>query len=131
MFSHSFISFFKKVDKYCIYLIDYVTQFQGIIRLCPQDILNPIYASGATTSNEDRPPVSRSYQEYDTDKKDYPITQQLLKREGMIQCSGEASYCDDIPKIQDEVFASFVLSSVSNAEILTIDGSDALVSRLY
>lgn len=97
------------------------------MKLCPRDLLNPFYASGATTPTEDRPPVSHSYQEYDTNDKDYPITQPLLKREGIYQCSGEAVYTDDIPTIKDEVFASFVLSTVAKAEIESIDGSEAMV----
>ncbi|XP_049878492.1 uncharacterized protein LOC126375553 [Pectinophora gossypiella] len=101
--------------------------YKAVVRLCPKDILKPFYASAATTSYEDRPPVSRSYQEYDTDKKDYPITQPLLKREGLIQCSGEAVYSDDNPKIKDEVFASFVLSTVAKAHIESIDSSEVLL----
>ncbi|KAF9421455.1 hypothetical protein HW555_002670 [Spodoptera exigua] len=100
--------------------------YKCIIKLCPKDILNPIYKSGATTPSDDRPPVSRSYQEYDTDKKDYPITQPLLKKEGMIQCAGEAEYCDDIPTIKDEVFAAFVLSTVARGDIESIDGSEVM-----
>lgn len=54
----------------------------------------------------------------------------MLKKEGMIQCAGEALFSDDIPPIADEVFASFVLSTVANAEIESIDGSKALVSKM-
>lgn len=77
---------------------------------------------------EDRPSVSRSYQEFDTDRKDYPITEPMLKREGMIQCSGEAVYSDDIPTISNEVFAAFVLSTISTGEIEHIECTKALVS---
>ncbi|XP_075975629.1 xanthine dehydrogenase-like [Anticarsia gemmatalis] len=100
--------------------------YKGIIKLCPKDIIKPFYKSGATTPSEDRPPVSRSYQEYDTDQKDYPITQPLLKKEGMIQCAGEAVYSDDIPTIKDEVFATFVLATVPKGDIESIDTSEVL-----
>ncbi|KAI8438679.1 hypothetical protein MSG28_011097 [Choristoneura fumiferana] len=100
--------------------------YKCIIKLCPREILDPKYASGATTAYEDRPPVSRSYQEYDTNKADYPITQPLLKKEGLIQCAGEAKYTDDVPTIIDEVFASFVVSTVAKGEIESIDYSDVL-----
>ncbi|KAJ8735652.1 hypothetical protein PYW07_007272 [Mythimna separata] len=100
--------------------------YKCIIKLCPKNILNPIYKSGATTPSDDRPPVSRSYQEYDTDPKDFPITQPLLKKEGMIQCAGEAVYSDDTPAIKDEVFAALVLSTVAKADIESIDSSDVL-----
>lgn len=57
--------------------------------------------SRATTPSDDRPLVSRSYQEYDIDQKYYTITQPLLKKEGIIQCAGEAVYSDDKPTIKD------------------------------
>ncbi|KAJ8736260.1 hypothetical protein PYW08_006916 [Mythimna loreyi] len=100
--------------------------YKCIIKLCPKDILKTIYKSGATTPTDDRPPVSRSYQEYDTDKKDFPITQPMLKKEGMIQCAGEAVYTDDTPAIKDEVFAALVLSTVAKADIESIDSSEVL-----
>lgn len=90
--------------------------------------MHPIYKSGATTPSDDRPPVSRSYQEYDTDKNYFPITQPLLKKEGIIQCAGEAVYSDDMPAIKDEVFAALVLSTVAKADIESIDSSEVLVS---
>ncbi|XP_063373978.1 uncharacterized protein LOC134661729 [Cydia amplana] len=100
--------------------------YKCVIKLCPHEILNPIYASGATLSFDDRPPVSRSYQEYDTNKADYPITQPLLKKEGLIQCAGEAKYNDDIPTIAEEVFASFVMATIARGEIESVDYSDVL-----
>lgn len=89
--------------------------------------MNPFYASGSTT--DDKPEVSRSYQEYETNKDEFPITQPLLKKEGLIQCAGEAVYSDDMPTIKDEVFASLVLATITNGDIESIDGSKALVSK--
>ncbi|XP_072940941.1 xanthine dehydrogenase-like [Epargyreus clarus] len=100
--------------------------YKAIIKLCPPEILKPCYASGASSVTDDRPPISSGYQEYDTDVNDYPLTQPLLKREGMIQCAGEAVYSDDIPAIKDEVFAAFVLSTVPKADIQSIDATEAL-----
>lgn len=104
---------------------------QCIITLCPSDILSSYYKTGGSTPTDDRPPVSHSYQEYDTDQKDYPITQPLLKKEGMIQCAGEAVYTDDLPTIKDEVFASFALCTITKGIIESIDVTQAKVSRLY
>lgn len=92
--------------------------------------MNPYYESGSTTAAEDRPPISRSYQEYDTDQSQYPITQPLLKTEGINQCAGEAVYSDDEPKIANEVFAAFVLSTVAKGDIESIDASDVMVINL-
>lgn len=99
--------------------------------MCPRDILNPRYESGSTTASENRPPVSQSYQEYDSDQSLYPITQPVLKAEGMNQCAGEAVYSDDEPKIEGEVFASFVLSTVAKGDIEYVDATEALVITLY
>ncbi|CAB3256482.1 unnamed protein product [Arctia plantaginis] len=100
--------------------------YKSVIKICPKDILKLCYKTGATTPTDDRPQISRSYQEYDTDKNDYPITQPLLKKEGMIQCAGEAVYNDDIPTIKDELFAAFVLSTVAKGDIESIDSSEVL-----
>lgn len=89
--------------------------------------MNPLYASGSTV--DDRPEISQSYQEFETNKADYPITQPLLKKEGLIQCAGEAVYSDDMPTIKGEVFASFVLSNITSGDIESIDSSKALVSK--
>lgn len=99
------------------------------MKLCPRDILKHIYESGSTIV--DRPPVSQSYQEYDTDKNEFPITQPLLKKEGLLQCSGEAVYSDDDPTDCNEVFAALVLAKVNQGEIESIDKTEALVRNHY
>lgn len=43
------------------------------------------------------------------------------------QCSGETIYTDDLPPIKNEVFISFVLSTVPLGHIELIDPSKALV----
>lgn len=92
--------------------------------------MNPKYESGATSSYDDKPSVSKSYQEYETDEDQYPITQPILKKEGLIQCTGEAEYSDDLPTLPNEVFAAFVLSTMVNGHIESIDGSEAMVCEV-
>lgn len=41
-------------------------------------------------------------------------------------CIGEAVYCDDIPKFENEAFLSLVTSKKSHAKIISIDPSEAL-----
>ena len=41
---------------------------------------------------------------------------------------GEAEYIDDIPKNPNEVHAAFVLATIGNCELDTVDPSPALVS---
>lgn len=45
----------------------------------------------------------------------------------MLQATGEAVYMDDIPAYPDQLEAAFVLSTVGNAKLGTIDASEALV----
>jgi Xanthine dehydrogenase, molybdopterin-binding subunit B len=42
------------------------------------------------------------------------------------QATGEAIYCDDIPKYQTELYLAFVVSSKPHAKILSVDPSAAL-----
>lgn len=45
---------------------------------------------------------------------------------GFKQATGEAIYCDDIPRINGELYLSLVLSTKAHAKIKNIDNSDAL-----
>ena len=55
--------------------------------------------------------VSRGQQTYSTDPTEYPIGEPVQKLEGKVQCSGEAEYADDIPKVPGELTAALVLST--------------------
>ncbi|CAH1637093.1 unnamed protein product [Spodoptera littoralis] len=50
----------------------------------------------------------------------------MPKIEGLIQCSGEAKYTDDIPTFPREVHGAFVLSTIGKGRIVSIDPSNAL-----
>ncbi|KAI5646512.1 molybdopterin-binding domain of aldehyde dehydrogenase domain-containing protein [Phthorimaea operculella] len=99
--------------------------YKGLLSLCPKDIIYPRFQSGAAKVKETRP-VSDAQQIFDTDQTLWPLNQPIPKVEALIQCSGEATYVDDIPTLPDEVFASFVLSTVPSGNIITIDASKAL-----
>lgn len=51
----------------------------------------------------------------------------MPKVEALIQCAGEAPFMEDIPTLPGEVFAAFVLSTVTVGEIDEIDASPAMV----
>ena len=55
--------------------------------------------------------VSRGQQTYSTDPAEYPIGEPVQKLEGKAQCSGEAQYADDIPRVPGELTAVLVLST--------------------
>ena len=71
--------------------------------------------------------VSSGKQEFDTDANEWPIRQPIIKLEARAQCSGEAQYTDDIPLLPGELHAAFVLSTVANCQLDSIDPSKALV----
>ncbi|XP_069360083.1 xanthine dehydrogenase/oxidase-like [Maniola hyperantus] len=99
--------------------------YKGLLSLCPENILNPRYRSGAIKLPETRP-VSTASQSFTTDPTVWPINQPLPKAEALLQCAGEAKYTEDIPKLPNEVFAAFVLSTVALGTITSIDATEAL-----
>ena len=74
--------------------------------------------------------LSSGAQDWETDESQWPITKPVEKTEAKIQCSGEATYVNDIPPVQGELQAAFVLTSVANCDIAAVDTAAALVSRL-
>ena len=45
---------------------------------------------------------------------------------GKLQATGEAAYCDDIPRYENELYLGLVLSQKTHAKIVKIDASEAL-----
>lgn len=71
--------------------------------------------------------LSSGKQDFDTDKNLWPLNQPLPKMEAIHQTSGEAQYVNDVPALPNEVFCAFVLTTVPNGIIESIDASEALV----
>ena len=55
----------------------------------------------------------------------------MEKTEALIQAAGEAEYVNDLPVVQGELHAAFVLTSMANCEIASIDPKQALVRFLF
>uniref|UniRef100_A0A182PWW4 xanthine dehydrogenase n=1 Tax=Anopheles epiroticus TaxID=199890 RepID=A0A182PWW4_9DIPT len=55
-----------------------------------------------------------------------PIRRPQVHASAYKQVTGEAIYCDDIPKFANELYLAFVYSTKAHAKILSIDASDAL-----
>jgi len=72
--------------------------------------------------------LSSGKQEFDSDNKEWPVSEPIIKLEARAQCSGEAQYTDDIPLRPGELHGAFVQSTVANCQIDSIDPSEALVS---
>ena len=50
----------------------------------------------------------------------------LKHKSAELQACGEATYIDDIPKREDEMYLAFVLSTKAHAKILDVDTKEAL-----
>uniref|UniRef100_A0A182F4M3 Xanthine dehydrogenase n=1 Tax=Anopheles albimanus TaxID=7167 RepID=A0A182F4M3_ANOAL len=55
-----------------------------------------------------------------------PIHRSQVHASAYKQATGEAVYCDDIPKFSNELYLAFVYSSKAHAKIVSIDPSEAL-----
>ncbi|XP_057686044.1 aldehyde oxidase 6 isoform X2 [Corythoichthys intestinalis] len=51
----------------------------------------------------------------------------IMHSSAISQATGEAIYCDDLPKIDGELFLALVTSSHAHAKIINVDTSDALL----
>lgn len=100
--------------------------YKFILSTCPKDKQTPSNASGGEIIQRT---LSSGIQNFDTKKDNYPLTQPVVKREGLVQCSGEAQYVNDLPYQKDELWAAFVQTDRPHAKIGKIDPSEALVSK--
>lgn len=72
--------------------------------------------------------LSDGKQFYKTDSEMWPMNKGVHKIEGSVQCTGEAQFADDIPRILGELHAAVVQAKQSACELDTVDPSAALVS---
>nr|XP_046238453.1 aldehyde oxidase 6 isoform X5 [Scatophagus argus] len=74
--------------------------------------------------------IQPSLQEFQHVSKDQseqdPVGRPIMHRSAISQATGEAVYCDDIPKMDGELFLVLVTSSRAHAKITGLDASEAL-----
>lgn len=99
--------------------------YKFVLSFCPESLLTPTHISGAV---EIERPVSSGSQTFQTDRSEWPLTEPVVKYEGLAQCSGEAKYINDMPKLKDELWAAFVLAHKVQCKIDLIDATEALVN---
>ena len=99
--------------------------YKFVLNTAPDDKVKPEHKSGAEILQR---PLSSGMQMFDTYKDKFPLTQPVPKYEGLIQVSGEAQYANDIPNLDNELWAAFVPTSKVRAKIGKIDTTDALVN---
>lgn len=97
--------------------------YKFVLNTCPSNQINAKLISGGTILDR---AISSGTQSYDTFKERYPLTEKVPKYEGLIQCSGELQYVNDV-KLQDELWAAFVQATEVHSLVESVDASDALV----
>ncbi|XP_023178817.2 probable aldehyde oxidase gad-3 [Drosophila hydei] len=71
-------------------------------------------------------PVSKGQQSFETFEQHYPVTKPTEKHEGLIQCSGEATYANDLPTQHNQLWAAFVTAKRVGAVVSKVDTTAAL-----
>ncbi|KAJ8719328.1 hypothetical protein PYW08_011503 [Mythimna loreyi] len=74
-------------------------------------------------------PLSSGTQTCNSDSSLWPFSKPMPKLEAMIQCAGEAKYTEDLPTYPNEVYASFVLTTVGKGTITKTDATEALALK--
>lgn len=98
--------------------------YRFALATCPLGILSPLNVSGGQPMLR---PLSSGIQSFDTFKTKWPLTEPVEKYAGILQCSGEAQYINDMPKQQDELWAAFVTADKVHWKIGEIDATLAMV----
>lgn len=102
--------------------------YRFILSTAQPDLVKAEYLLG---SKELERPLSSGMQTFESDEKSYPLTQPVLKYEGLIQCTGEAQFTDDMfsnQMVDKELWAAFVPTSEVHSTLIRIDASKALVN---
>uniref|UniRef100_T1PJV0 Molybdopterin-binding domain of aldehyde dehydrogenase n=1 Tax=Musca domestica TaxID=7370 RepID=T1PJV0_MUSDO len=94
-----------------------------LLESAPADKVKPEFRSGGPILKRE---LSSGIQTFDTQKKFYPVTQPVEKIEGLIQCSGEATYMNDTLTPHNAVHCAFVTATKVGSTIEQIDASEAI-----
>ncbi|KAH8326448.1 hypothetical protein KR067_007791 [Drosophila pandora] len=97
--------------------------YKFLLKHAPDAEVSEKFKSGGQSLQR---PLSSGMQLFQTQKQNYPVTQAVQKLEGMIQCSGEATYMNDVLKASNSVYCAFVGATKVGATIDQIDASEAL-----
>lgn len=99
--------------------------YKFVLNTAPDGKVKSEYQTGGEILQR---PLSSGRQTFDTYKDKYPLTKPVPKYEGLLQVSGEAKYSNDMPQLDNELWAAFVPTSKVRAKIGKIDASEALVN---
>nr|XP_016926109.2 indole-3-acetaldehyde oxidase-like [Drosophila suzukii] len=97
--------------------------YKFLLATAPKERVQERYRTGGLLLER---PLSSGSQSFETIKKNYPVTQPVQKLEGLIQCSGEATYMNDLLTTSNAVHCALVTAKRVGATIEQIDPSAAL-----
>lgn len=98
--------------------------YKFVLNTCDPAKVTAANVSGGEILKRD---LSSGTQRFDTYEKQWPLTKPVKKLEGMVQCSGEAQFINDLPVMKDELWAAFVPATRPHTRIGKIDATEALV----
>ncbi|XP_047998050.1 indole-3-acetaldehyde oxidase-like [Leguminivora glycinivorella] len=98
--------------------------YKALLYLCPDGKLDPRYRSGGAAIKRN---TSNGTQTFDTDKSIWPLNQPIPKIEALVQCSGEATFANDLQSVIDEVHGAFVCADAKPGSIISgFDTTEAM-----
>ncbi|XP_014098512.3 uncharacterized protein [Bactrocera oleae] len=97
--------------------------YKSLLKIAPEDKVKDEYKSGGNLLLR---PLSSGTQSFETIEKYYPVTEAVQKLEAMIQCSGEATYMNDVLTSTNSVYCAFAIATKVGANIEKIDASEVL-----
>ncbi|XP_039280868.1 xanthine dehydrogenase/oxidase isoform X1 [Nilaparvata lugens] len=96
--------------------------YKFVLSISPETVA-AIYRSGGGQLIRN---ISGGEDKFDTNESIWPVTKPIPKLDALLQCSGEAVFVNDIQEISGQLFCSFVIATVGNAKIKSIDAAQAL-----
>ncbi|KAM6179213.1 xanthine dehydrogenase/oxidase [Erethizon dorsatum] len=107
----------------------YLTVLQKLGKVNPEDkcgTLDPTFASATLLFQKEPPANVQLFQEVPPGQSEEDMVGRPLPHlAANMQASGEAVYCDDIPRYENELSLRLVTSTRAHAKILSIDTSEA------
>ncbi|KAH8358794.1 hypothetical protein KR093_002517 [Drosophila rubida] len=92
--------------------------YKFLLGSAPREVVRERLRSGGQLLER---PLSSGKQSFETIPKKYPVSQAVQKLEGLVQCSGEAKYMNDLLTTSNAVYCAFVTAKRVGATIEGID----------
>ncbi|XP_037826949.1 indole-3-acetaldehyde oxidase-like [Lucilia sericata] len=97
--------------------------YKFLLAYAPSNKLDSKFISGGNILNR---PVSSGRQIFEKNEHDYPVKKPTEKHEGLLQCSGEAIFANDLPPQSQQLWAAFFSAKKVGATVIDIDSTEAM-----